>query len=194
AGSAVRRFVDDQHGADHRAGRRGRSRDRCLALAAAPFGSDRCHRIRHGERRKESHARGIHHPSSDYGNSEGREAMAEEPTRMSVPDTGTRSPDEIRWDIERTRTDLHETVDAIERRLRPGELLDEFWGRMRGSGSSAGEVVKDRPVPLALMGLGLGWLAIEKATASDSKVSHRREDGPSVTWRPERDRYLDDDS
>lgn len=118
--------------------------------------------------------------------------MAEEPTRMSDPDTGNRSPDEIRRDIERTRTDLHETVDAIERRLTPSELFDEFWGRMRGSGSSAGEVVKDHPVPLALMGLGLGWLAIEKATGSDSKASHRREDGPSVTWRPDRD--SEDDS
>lgn len=120
--------------------------------------------------------------------------MAEEQTRMSDPDTGNRSPDEIRRDIERTRTDLHETVDAIERRLTPGELFDELWGRMRNSSGGAGEVVKDHPVPIALMGLGLGWLAIEKATGGDSDRSHRREDGPSVTWRPDREMHVEDGS
>ncbi|NLG60772.1 MAG: DUF3618 domain-containing protein [Candidatus Cloacimonetes bacterium] len=110
--------------------------------------------------------------------------MAEEPTRMSDPATGDRSPDEIRRDIERTRTELHDTVDAIERRLTPGELFDEFWGRLRGGSGGAGEVVKDHPVPIALMGLGLGWLAIEKATGRDSSP-RRREDGPSVEWTPD---------
>ena len=80
--------------------------------------------------------------------------------------TGRRSPDEIRRDIERTRAGMHETVEALEQRLSPGELFEEVWGRMRSGGGSAGDVVKDHPVPLALMGLGLGWLAVEKATSS----------------------------
>lgn len=106
--------------------------------------------------------------------------MAEEQTRMSDP-AGRRSPDEIRSEIERTRSELHETVDALERRLSPGDLFEELWNRVRGSGTGAGDVVRDHPVPLALMGLGLGWLAIEKATggrASDGA----REEGPSVPW------------
>lgn len=112
--------------------------------------------------------------------------MAEEQARMSDPGTGNRSPDEIRRDIERTRMDLHETVDAIERRLTPGELFDELWGRMRNSsGGGAGEVVKDHPVPIALMGLGLGWLAIEKATGNSTGSDRQYEDGPSVTFRPD---------
>lgn len=80
--------------------------------------------------------------------------------------TGRRSPDEIRRDIERTREGMHETVEALEQRLSPGELFEEVWDRMRSGGGGVGDVVKDHPVPLALMGLGIGWLAIEKATSS----------------------------
>src|SRR5690606_28580138 len=94
---------------------------------------------------------------------------------------GRRSPDEIRSEIERTRSELHETVDALERRLSPGELFEELWNRVRGSGTGAGDVVRDHPVPLALMGLGLGWLAVEKATGGRESES-AREEGPSVPW------------
>ena len=89
--------------------------------------------------------------------------MAEAQDRTMTERTGgRRSPDEIRAEIERTRSEMHETVDALGARLSAGQIFDEIWHRMRsGDGSS---VIKDHPVPLALMGLGLGWLAVEKAT------------------------------
>ncbi len=103
--------------------------------------------------------------------------MAEASERLSA-DTGAgrRSPDEIRSEIERTRSEMHETVDALERRLTPGEIFDEVWQRFRGSGGGggAGEVVREHPVPLALMGLGLGWLAVEKATGN--RESHNQDE------------------
>lgn len=77
---------------------------------------------------------------------------------------GRRSPDEIRAEIERTRSEMHETVDALGARLSAGQIFDEIWHRMRSSGGDGGSVLKEHPVPLALMGLGLGWLAVEKAT------------------------------
>lgn len=95
--------------------------------------------------------------------------MDRERAEVGVPRTDDRSPEEIRRTIETTRTDMHETVEALERKLSPGQLLDEVWGRVRsGSGggstaSSVGDVIRDHPVPLALMGLGVAWLAMEKA-------------------------------
>lgn len=78
---------------------------------------------------------------------------------------GHRSPEEIRAGIERTRSEMHETVDALGARLSAGQIFDEIWHRMRSSGGGDGSsVLKEHPVPLALMGLGLGWLAVEKAT------------------------------
>lgn len=76
-----------------------------------------------------------------------------------------RSSTEIRQDIERTRAEMDETVDALERRLSPGQVFDEAWQLFRREGRGAGDVVRDHPVPLALMGLGVAWLAVERATA-----------------------------
>lgn len=85
-----------------------------------------------------------------------------------------RTSDEIRRDIEVARTDLRGTVDALERKLTVGQIVDEVWGRV-GNGrsatsamSSVGDVFRDHPVPLALMGLGVAWLAVDKATGSES--------------------------
>jgi ElaB/YqjD/DUF883 family membrane-anchored ribosome-binding protein len=76
--------------------------------------------------------------------------------------TSGRSSEEIRAEIDRTRADMHNTVDQLEARLSPGQLLDELWGRMRqGGGGSATDLVRDHPVPLALMGLGVAMLAVE---------------------------------
>jgi hypothetical protein len=79
-----------------------------------------------------------------------------------------RSTDRIEQDIERTRADMSETIEALERKLSPGELIDELWGRVRSgeTGSNVADTIRDHPIPLAMMGLGLGWLAIEKATES----------------------------
>ena len=81
-----------------------------------------------------------------------------------------REAERIEREIARNRAEMSETIDALERRLSPGELFDELWTRMRGgeTGANVSETIRDHPVPLAMMGLGLGWLAIEKATQSRS--------------------------
>lgn len=85
-------------------------------------------------------------------------------------------PKRIRRDIRGTRAEMDETVDAIERKLTPGSLLDEVLDRFRGPdggglsdmASGIGDTVRRHPVPLALMGLGLGWMAIERMTGSST--------------------------
>lgn len=88
-----------------------------------------------------------------------------------------RSSEEIRRDIEGTRADMHETVDALERKLSPGQIMDRAWDRAGGASGSAlsgaANVVRDHPVPLALMGLGVAWLAVERTTGSDSRSGDR---------------------
>jgi hypothetical protein len=85
-----------------------------------------------------------------------------------------RTSDEIRRDIEVARTDLRGTVDALERKLTIGQIVDEVWGRVgnrrsaTSAASSVGDVFRDHPVPLALMGLGVAWLAVDKVTGSES--------------------------
>lgn len=78
---------------------------------------------------------------------------------------GQRRPEEIQAEIERTRSDLNETLHAIERRLTPGQLVDQGLHYLRESGANEyltnlrTTATRD-PLPLALVGVGLAWLAM----------------------------------
>lgn len=71
--------------------------------------------------------------------------------------------DEIQEEIERTRGEMSSTLDAIERKLSPRQLMDQAVDTMReiaSDQSAVGHVVRENPIPLALIGLGVGWLAL----------------------------------
>jgi ElaB/YqjD/DUF883 family membrane-anchored ribosome-binding protein len=77
---------------------------------------------------------------------------------------GSRHPDEIMAEIERTRREMDSTLGAIEERLTPGQLLDQGMDYLKSSG--AGDYVRNlrgsvtsNPLPIALVGIGLAWLA-----------------------------------
>lgn len=53
----------------------------------------------------------------------------------------TNDPDQIRADIERTRTDLSENVDAVRDRVSPGAVMQRQRGRLKSAMSSARERV-----------------------------------------------------
>ena len=79
--------------------------------------------------------------------------------------TDTRRPDEIESDIARKRADVSSTIDAIQRKLTPGELMDEAMqmlrqGHAREFADNLGRAVRDNPMPVALVGVGLAWLVL----------------------------------
>lgn len=102
-----------------------------------------------------------------------------------------RSSDEIRRDIEGTRTELRDTVTALERKLSLGQVVDEVWGRLGGrraagdAVSNLGGTIRDHPVPLALMGLGIAWLAVDSVTGSDREDARGGGVGPGTYGRAE---------
>ncbi len=73
-----------------------------------------------------------------------------------------------RAEIERTRANMSETVDAIQGRLSPENLKEQAKdrvkeatvGRAQGAGSSIMETIRGNPVPAALTGIGLSWLFV----------------------------------
>ncbi len=76
---------------------------------------------------------------------------------------GDRRPEEIEAEIARTRGDMDATLTAIEHRLTPGQLVDQGLDYIRNSGanefvSNLGGSVKNNPIPVALMGIGMAWL------------------------------------
>jgi ElaB/YqjD/DUF883 family membrane-anchored ribosome-binding protein len=75
-----------------------------------------------------------------------------------------KASEEIEGEIEHTRSEMRETLDAIQRRLTPGQIMDEVVTYFRqGPGafaSNLGRTVRDNPIPVALVGAGLAWLAM----------------------------------
>jgi ElaB/YqjD/DUF883 family membrane-anchored ribosome-binding protein len=71
--------------------------------------------------------------------------------------------EDIQNEIERTRGEMADTLQAIERKLSPRQLMDQAVDTMRDIASDysrVGQAVRENPIPLALIGLGVGWLAI----------------------------------
>lgn len=94
------------------------------------------------------------------------------------------SPDELQEDIHRTRERIDETLDAIKQQLSPGDLVSQLLSMFRGEGrgpsmsSKAGDVlsslahtVKENPIPVALIGIGLLGLARDGGGRSRSFAS-----------------------
>lgn len=99
----------------------------------------------------------------------------------------SRSPDEIRREIDRDREELDVTVEALQGRLSPGALAGEAWTRVRrtlgGRGSGLGRAAATHPVPLTLIGAGLGWLVVESASGRSVSIGDGnpgRHDGGST--------------
>ena len=76
---------------------------------------------------------------------------------------GSRSPEQILAEVETVRSEMDSTLSEIERKLTPGQLLDQGLEYARNSGvtqyfSNLGACAKENPMPLALVGVGLAWL------------------------------------
>jgi hypothetical protein len=74
-------------------------------------------------------------------------------------------PDEIERDIEQTRADLAATIDAIQQKLTPGQMMDQALGYLRTSlpaefGHNLADAIKRNPLPVALIGAGIAWAAL----------------------------------
>ena len=88
-----------------------------------------------------------------------------------MTDADERRAMEIEHDIERTRAEMDDTIDALKRKFSPEEMVDQAADYMRNHTGDImmnfGQTLKENPVPLALVGLGIGWLLI--SGKSDSR-------------------------
>jgi hypothetical protein len=73
-----------------------------------------------------------------------------------------KSPEEIERDLHQTRAEIEETIEAIERRFSPGEMIDQaihtLGGGPREYAVNLGQAIKTNPVPATLVAIGLAWL------------------------------------
>src|SRR5687767_3807573 len=76
---------------------------------------------------------------------------------------GSKRPDEILAEIDRTRGEMDRTLSAIEQRLTPGQLVDQGLDYLRHSGANEfvqnlGGTAKQNPLPVAVTAIGIAWL------------------------------------
>ena len=103
-----------------------------------------------------------------------------------------KSTREIERDVERTRSDIEDTVEALRDKMSIGQMLDEAGQYLRESGG--GEIVANlaaqaraNPLPLALIGIGLAWLMSGRGQPSMTfyRRSHAGNGGNGSSYRRE---------
>ncbi len=82
-----------------------------------------------------------------------------------------RRPEDIERGIHRTRANLSDTLDAISSKLTPGQMMDQALQYMRTSlpadfSSNLADSVRNNPVPVALIGVGIAWMAMSGRSGS----------------------------
>ena len=83
----------------------------------------------------------------------------------STTNPGSKSSAEIEREVRQERAHVERTLDELQERLSPGQLIDQAANYLRGSGGAdlmrnLGETVRRNPIPLALVGVGLAWMML----------------------------------
>jgi ElaB/YqjD/DUF883 family membrane-anchored ribosome-binding protein len=93
-----------------------------------------------------------------------------------------RDPEDLQREADAIRADMDRTLDALERKLSPKQLLDRSLTYMQANGGDIlqkiGAAVNKNPLPLLVTSAGLIWLA-----ASSRKSSSRSRFGSSSSLR-----------
>lgn len=97
---------------------------------------------------------------------------------MSTTNGNGKSPEEIEREVEAVRANVRSTLGDIRESLSPGQMVDQALDYVRGSGGgdfarNLGRSIRDNPLPVALIGAGIGWLLLGDRMGGGSG-SHRR--------------------
>jgi hypothetical protein len=97
---------------------------------------------------------------------------------------GSSDTNRIERDLEHTRSRLDATIDALQQKLSPGQMVDETltWFKEGGGaefGRNLGRTLRDHPMPVALIGVGLAWLI---ASSARDGGRHRDWDHEAEAW------------
>lgn len=108
---------------------------------------------------------------------------------LAIP-ANSDDPDTIRRQIDHTRAQLGTTIQAISERLSPDYLIEQAKssareatvGRLQdmkhqanrkveGMSTGLSQTIRDNPLPVAVIGLGLGWLFLSERNKKDAYLA-----------------------
>jgi ElaB/YqjD/DUF883 family membrane-anchored ribosome-binding protein len=102
-------------------------------------------------------------------------AEGEDEVKWDAGDAGRPRSEEIREEIEETRIELEETVDAIGEKLSLRRIAQEGWQAVKNTSENSGNrlvrAVREHPIPMGLIGVGVTWLVIESRRRSSEDWS-----------------------
>jgi ElaB/YqjD/DUF883 family membrane-anchored ribosome-binding protein len=80
-----------------------------------------------------------------------------------------RSAAEIERDVERSRARVTDTIEELRSRVSPGQIMDQVVDYAKTSGGAEfmrnlGGSVRDNPLPILLIGAGIGWLMLSRSS------------------------------
>ncbi|MGF1627445.1 MAG: DUF3618 domain-containing protein [Alphaproteobacteria bacterium] len=92
-------------------------------------------------------------------------------------------PEDYERQLEYDRAAIGATIDAIQHRLSPGQLLDQALGYAKTSGSEVASTLvrsaRRNPWPLVLTGVSLAWLMTSSSASQDGEAASRSVDRSS---------------
>lgn len=90
-----------------------------------------------------------------------------------------KSPEALEREIDQQRSSIGNIVDALERKMSPGQLVDQALTYAKDNGGeffgNLGNNVKTNPVPAVLTTIGIVWLMLGNRTPTDPSSA-----GPSL--------------
>lgn len=90
-------------------------------------------------------------------------------------DHGPRDYDAMQREIRDRQSRIGATLDSLRHRLAPHTLkeqtMNRMTNRMSSGASSMGDMVRGNPVPLAMIGIGLGWMLLSRS-GLDQRIAH----------------------
>ncbi|PXA97822.1 nutrient deprivation-induced protein [Nostoc sp. 3335mG] len=82
---------------------------------------------------------------------------------------------ELQREIDMQRSRVEDTIDQIQQKLSPGQLVDELLAYTKGGGgefvSTLQRQVTANPLPVALLGVSLAWLMAKPASTQATSTS-----------------------
>jgi ElaB/YqjD/DUF883 family membrane-anchored ribosome-binding protein len=99
----------------------------------------------------------------------------------NLRDDARKDPATLEREIDQTRANMDRTLGALERKLSPGQLLDQAMEFARENGgefaNNLGRSVKENPVPALLTAVGIAWMVASsnrpKASIADDSYEGR---------------------
>ena len=125
-------------------------------------------------------------------------------------DPGSKSAAELEREVEAQRAQVEDNLDQLQDRLSPGQMMDQLFDYARKGNGAAftrnlGRSMRDNPMPVALIGVGMAWLMAgggATGTGGPSRRSRYDDDddrfgrGWDDDWDDDRDwddRFADDE-